>query len=164
MSGCATDDGFGQAGVNSGANLGIGVDGYKASTAELAVHDQVNDYRVEWDLEGLDFADTVGSIARAHSLDMAEGTAALGHSGFEDRADDVIEVVSGTSSVGENVGRVDGAETQEEAAEAMMTFWRESSDHDENLLHDGWDLAGVGAAQADDGSWYFTQVYVGVGQ
>ena len=159
--GCAPDGNFGPSSGQEGANLGVGVD-HEPSDAEVVVHDLVNDYRLDSDLDSLDFDDTVGALARAHSEDMASGSLALGHTGFTERAEDALDAVQGSTSVGENVGRVDGEDTEATAAASMLQYWMDSPEHDDNMLHTDWDLTGVGAAQASDGSWYFTQVFVGV--
>jgi len=159
--GCAPEGDFGPSSGQEGANLGVGVD-HEPNDVELAVHDLVNDYRLDSEQGSLDFDDAIGAIARAHSEDMASGAVSLGHVGFNDRAEDALDQVSGASSVGENVGRVDGEATEAGAAAAMLQYWMDSPDHDENMLHSDWDLAGVGAAQSSEGSWYFTQVFVGV--
>lgn len=160
--GCAPDSDFGPASDGSrGAGVGIGVD-HEANHVELAIHDLVNDYRADRGLDLLDFDDTVGAVARVHSDDMATGAESLGHSGFTERAEDVLDAVDNSTAVGENVGRVSGMDTEDDAAEAMLAFWQDSPDHDENMLRDDWGLTGVGVAQADDETWYFTQVFVGV--
>ena len=159
--GCAPESAFGPASGQEGANLGVGV-AHEPNDAELVVHDLVNDYRLDAGLDPLEFDDTVGAMARAHSEDMASGTLALGHAGFTERAEDVLDEVYGSTSVGENVGRINGEDREEDAAAAMLEYWMESPDHDENMLHADWDLGGVGAAEAEDGSWYFTQLFVGV--
>ncbi len=158
--GCAPEGEFGPANGDNGANLGVGVD-HEPDPVELAVHDLVNDYRIDAGLPELAFDDTVSALARAHSEDMADGTISLGHAGFDDRAEDVIAEVDDATAVGENVGRVEGADTEDLAAAEMLAYWMASPDHDENMLHEDWDLGGVGVAQASDGQWYFTQVFVG---
>ncbi len=161
--GCAPEGDFGPASSQDGANLGAGVDAnYVPSSAEHEVHELVNDYRNGAGLSDLDLDDLVSSVARAHSDDMAEGLVAVGHDGFDTRAQDVIDALGNATSVGENVGRVSGAETEAEAAEAMLEYWIESPDHLENMLDEGWDLAGSGVAQGTDGTWFYTQVFVGV--
>ncbi len=158
--GCAPEGDFGPASGSEGANLAAPGE-YEAQPSELEVHDQVNDYRLDEGLDPTLFEDLVGAVARTHSEDMAQGNVTVGHDGFEARAQDIMDQLDDVSNVGENVGRITGADTQEEAVEAVLDYWRNSPDHDENLLHKDWILAGVGVAQDDQDSWFFTQVFVG---
>ena len=157
--GCAPEEPFGPASEGQGSNLGYASD-YEANPAETEAHELVNDYRTDEGLGAMAFRDEAGDLARSHSYDMASGGAGLGHEGFEERAEEILDLLPGATAVGENVGRVDGAFDETEAAEAMLLYWQDSPDHDANLLDEGWTLAGTGAVLDGDDRWWFTQLYV----
>ena len=157
--GCAAEEPFGPSSGEQGGNLGY-ASTFEANPAEEEAHGLVNDYRADEGRSPLDFRNEAGDLARGHSDDMAAGDAGLGHMGFEERAEEILDLLPAATAVGENVGRVDGAYDEAEAAEAMLLYWQDSPDHDANLLNEGWTLAGTGAVQNSEDSWYFTQLYV----
>ena len=73
------------------------------SDFELELHDLVNDHRESIGLDPLTLEAAYSSTARAHSTDMADGSVAFGHDGFEGRADEMADTSPELLAVGENV-------------------------------------------------------------
>jgi uncharacterized protein YkwD len=85
---------------------------------------------------------------------MLAGTVALGHDGFDARADELALDLPWLS-VGENVATSTGFP---EPVPVAVDGWVASPPHYENILGE-WTHTGIGAANADT-TWYFTQIFV----
>ena len=137
------------------------------------VHAEVNDRRADHGLEPLEWDGTVASVARAHSVDMADREY-FDHvnpdgEGPMDRFRAVDDYCRG---YGENIALtyvdrpVEDAETGEtvryHTAEGLATGlvdqWMNSTEHRAAILEEGstpdWDRGGVGIYVADDGTVY----------
>lgn len=122
---------------------------------EQAVHVQINQYRASKGLPPLTLNAAIVEQARGHSRNMAKGTTAFSHDGFDDRIDAIgrsIKVVSGAENVAFNAGFSDPATRAVEG-------WLNSTGHRENIEGD-YNLTGIGVEKNSSGEFYFTQVFV----
>jgi uncharacterized protein YkwD len=97
----------------------------------------------------------IAALAREHSRSMARGKRAFGHEGFDKRARRLTRRLDAVA-VSENVAQNQG---HDDPATVTVESWLESPEHRDNLFGQA-DLTGVGAAIADDGTVYVTQLFV----
>ena len=129
------------------------------SAVERSAFELLNRKREENGLKRLVWNDDVAEVARQHSQSMAEfkyfSHRGLDDSMVSDRADR-----SGTlkwKSIGENIAFNRG---YKDPTEVAVRLWLESPSHRRNLLNSEWRESAVGIAVAEDGSYYFTQVFL----
>ena len=72
-----------------------------------------------------------------------------------DRADD--RGVRNWQSIGENIAYARGFS---DPIGKTVQLWLDSPSHRDNLLDSNWQESAVGVAVAEDGSYYFTQVFL----
>ncbi len=119
----------------------------------------LNQKRAEKNLDALQWSETIAKIARIHSENMAK------HKFFSHRGIDGLMVderadslgLSQWRAIGENIAFNQGYENPVEFA---VERWMLSPTHRENILNNRWQESAVGAAIADDGAIYFTQVFL----
>lgn len=126
---------------------------------ERQVFDLLNQKRTENNLSPLVWSDDMAKIARQHSENMAT-LKFFSHTGKDglmvhDRADALG--ISNWRAIGENIAYNRG---YDKPAEFAIERWMLSPAHRDNILSKMWKEAGIGAAIADDGAYYFTQVFV----
>ncbi len=126
---------------------------------ERAAFDQINQKRVENGLDPLVWSDELASVARIHSQNMAEFKF-FSHRGLDnklvsDRADSFG--IKKWRSIGENIAFNRG---YADPAAMAVELWLDSAAHRQNLLDPSWTHSAIGAARAEDGSYYFTQVFL----
>lgn len=126
---------------------------------EKKAFELINGKRLEKGLQPLKWSDEVAKIARLHSQNMANYKF-FSHTGLDgslvnDRADRLG--VSRWRAIGENIAFNRGYQNPVEFA---VERWMLSTSHMQNLLNDRWKESGVGVAVANDGSYYFTQVFM----
>ena len=131
----------------------------KIASVEHTVFDLINQKRAEMGLKPLTWNDDLEKIARGHSEDMAEFDY-FSHRGLDgkavsDRADSAG--LSKWRSIGENIAFNRGY--QDPIAKAV-DLWLNSPSHKNNLLSASWKESAVGVAITEDGSYYFTQVFL----
>lgn len=131
---------------------------------ERAIHERVNDVRLEHDLDALGFNEEIAGVARRHSVDMAERDY-FGHVSpdGERPRDRLEEFFTGyCRMIGENVASVSGLpdDSPEAVAERVVAGWMESEGHRENLLREAYDEQGIGVV-IDDGRILATQNFCG---
>jgi uncharacterized protein YkwD len=122
---------------------------------EQQTHARINAYRSSIGLAGLKWDESVAQQARRHSRDMASGASAFGHDGFDARMHELLKSVAWTG-VAENVFML--LNLSDPAAVAVRG-WIDSPGHRHNI-EGNYDLTGIGIARAEDGSLYFTQIFV----
>ena len=122
---------------------------------EEAVHQKVNQYRQSQGLPTLSLDPQMSDIARSHSEDMASGTVAFGHDGFEERAEALGELAA-LREVGENVAYNQG---YSDPATQAFEGWLDSPGHLENI-EGNYNMTGLGIARNSQGEYYFTQLFV----
>jgi uncharacterized protein YkwD len=128
-------------------------------TLEREAFELINARRAADGLPQLTWSDEVAKVARAHSQNMA-GYKFFSHQGLDGlmvngRADQVG--LNKWRSIGENIAFMRG---YEHPAEFAVECWMESASHRSNLLRADWKESAIGVAQASDGSYYFTQVFL----
>lgn len=126
------------------------------SEFELELHDLVNTHRESIGLDPLTLEAAYSNTARAHSADMAEGSVAFGHDGFEGRADEMTDHSPDLLAVGENVAWISSG--WDAPAEEIVQGWLDSPPHRENIESD-FTHGGMGAAQDAEAGWYATQLF-----
>jgi uncharacterized protein YkwD len=128
-------------------------------TLEHEAFELINARRAADGLPQLTWSDEVAKVARAHSQNMA-GYKFFSHQGLDGlmvngRADQAG--LNKWRSIGENIAFMRG---YEHPAEFAVGCWMESISHRNNLLRADWKESAIGVAQASDGSYYFTQVFL----
>jgi uncharacterized protein YkwD len=116
----------------------------------------VNEQRAARRLSRLTYDTTVAAIARTHSVAMAERRVPLGHEGLGERAA-AVEPIRPFAKIAENVALNDHAVAR--TATVALQGWLRSAHHLENI-EGAFDVTGVGVARAEDGTFYFTQLFV----
>jgi uncharacterized protein YkwD len=130
--------------------------GDEIGALEREVARLVNEHRAARRLPALAPDSGLASIARSHSVAMAQGRVSLGHDGFSGRAERV-EVFLAFRQIAENVAMNDypPARTVRVAVEG----WLRSAHHRENI-EGPFERTGVGIARSRDGTFYYTQLFV----
>jgi uncharacterized protein YkwD len=116
----------------------------------------VNDHRAGRRLSRLTHDTAVAAIARAHSVAMAERRVPMGHEGFEERAA-AVELIRPFAKIAENVALNNYAVAR--TATVALQGWLSSPHHLEHI-EGRFDVMGVGVARAEDGTFYYTQLFV----
>ncbi|BBD59132.1 allergen V5/Tpx-1 family protein [Nostoc sp. HK-01] len=125
------------------------------ATLELAVFNQINQYRASLGLPALSRNSTIDNQARIHSQNMAQGRVAFGHDGFGARIQ-AIAVTIPYSAAAENVAYNQG---YRDPATQAVQGWLRSSGHLANIKGN-YNLTGVGMAVNSRGAVYFTQIFI----
>jgi len=123
---------------------------------ELAVVRLVNVHRSRLHLRVLVADSGLARIARGHSRDMAERRVSFGHDGFSNRAKEA-ERRFDFSEIAENVALNDY--TRARTVAVAVDGWLGSRHHRENI-EGNFDRTGVGIARSEDGTYYYTQIFV----
>ncbi|MBE9100621.1 CAP domain-containing protein [filamentous cyanobacterium LEGE 07170] len=121
---------------------------------EVAVLEQINAHRQSIGLTPLEPNPVIIAQAREHSQRMASESD-LNHDGFSDRVAAIASTLS-YSSAGENVASNQGF--SDPVAQAVEG-WLNSTGHRDNI-EGNFNTTGIGVAQAADGSYYFTQIFI----
>ena len=152
ISGCVTDNAIQK--VARPVQQPSRRDGFAAdpSTLERSLHQRIDKYRRSQGLAPLAFNSKTADLARAHSQNMAN-SGSLNHNGRSNRIAQLRQ--SGFSTVTENV-TVSRNET--DVTRAMLRNWIQSPQN-QNLTNPSDKQAGVGVAQAPDGTWYGTALF-----
>ena len=134
---------------------------------ERAIHEQVNEIREERELDALGFDEGLASVAREHSVDMAERDYFSHESPEGERPHDRLdEFFPGyCRGIGENIASV-GLLPGDDAgavADRVVAGWMASEGHRENLLREEFDEQGIGVAVAEDDRVLVTQNLCGTG-
>ncbi|OJW84359.1 MAG: hypothetical protein BGO69_11435 [Bacteroidetes bacterium 46-16] len=112
----------------------------------------VNQHREEIGKSPLSLLPAITKEAIEHSKNMARHKVPFGHDGFKERADNIRRSKS-FQAMGENVayGELD--------AEGVVKLWLKSGGHRRNIEGD-FNYTGIGVAEAEDGTIYFTQLFI----
>lgn len=119
----------------------------------------INQKRAEIGLAPLTWSDDVAKIARLHSENMARFNF-FSHQGIDgkmvnDRADSLG--ITKWTAMGENIAYNRG---YKDPIETVVENWMESQAHRENLLNSRWKESAIGIAVTENGTYYFTQVFM----
>lgn len=128
-------------------------------TIERSAFEMLNKKRIDNGLLPLVWSDDLEVVARQHSENMAEFQF-FSHRGLDnklvsDRADDAR--VGRWRAIGENIAFNRGFD---DPVGKAVELWLDSPSHRRNLLSNTWKESAVGVAVAEDGSYYFTQVFL----
>lgn len=126
---------------------------------EREVFDLINVQRAKVGLSSLQWNDDVARMARLHSENMANFSF-FSHTDLNglmvnDRADALG--INKWRAIGENIAYNRGYENP---AQSAVQRWMQSSAHRENLLNNRWRESGIGIAVTEDGTYYFTEVFL----
>ena len=126
---------------------------------ELRAFELINQQRTLIGLEPLAWSDDAAKVARLHSENMATYNF-FSHKGLDgllvnDRADSFG--VKKWQAIGENIAYNQGFENPVEFA---VEHWMKSPKHRDNLLSSRWKESGIGIAVTDNGTYYFTEVFL----
>ncbi len=126
---------------------------------ERKAFELLNQKRVDLGLKPLTWSSELASVARVHSQNMAEFDF-FAHRGLDgkmvsDRADSAH--LGKWSSIGENIAFNRG---YSDPVTKAVDLWLNSPSHRSNLLSENWKESAVGIAIKEDGSFYFTQVFL----
>ncbi len=132
----------------------------RAPWAELeeGFHGDVNALRASRHLLPLERRADLDRVARLHSADMAR-RAYLSHESPEGRnpVDRLQEAgVTGFTLAAENAGMTSRRDPNRE----ILQGWLASRVHRQNLHAPPFNATGIGVARADDGTFFYTQLYV----
>ncbi len=142
----STDNGIGEPDPNASAEI---------LALETEVHDLINEYRVSQGLSELTYSNSIATIAREHSANMATGAVDFGHDGFSDRLTQMAEAFGSVAYAGaENVAWMT---ERADMAEVAKDGWVASEGHRINI-EGNYTYTGVGIAE-QDGRYYFTQLF-----
>ncbi|MFL6373956.1 MAG: CAP domain-containing protein [Pyrinomonadaceae bacterium] len=119
----------------------------------------VNKKREENGLRDLEWSDKLEAVARLHSDNMAEYRF-FSHKGLDnkyvsDRAD--AAHVGAWRSIGENIATMRG---YSDPVAMAVELWLDSPSHRHNMMDPNWKESAIGVGVAEDGSIYFTQVFL----
>ena len=119
----------------------------------------VNKKREQNGLSSLEWSDQLEAVARLHSDNMAEYQF-FSHKGLDNkyvsqRADDAH--VGSWRSIGENIAFMRG---YKDPVEEAVDLWLDSPSHRHNLMDPNWKESAIGVGVSQDGSFYFTQVFL----
>jgi len=119
----------------------------------------INQKRAEIGLAPLEWSDDIAKLARLHSENMVKFNF-FSHRGVDGkmvdaRADDLG--ITKWTAMGENIAYNRGFKNPIETA---VEKWMLSQSHRENLLNDRWKESAIGIAVTDEGTFYFTQVFL----
>jgi uncharacterized protein YkwD len=126
---------------------------------EREAFEAINRKRAENGAPALTWSNDLAAVARLHSQNMAE-LQFFSHRGLDskfvsDRADDLK--IGRWRAIGENIAYNRGF--QDPIVKAVE-LWLASPTHRNNMLDPGWRETAIGVAVAEDGSYYFTQVFL----
>lgn len=119
----------------------------------------VNQKRAQIGLKPLQWSEDVAKIARLHSENMVKFNF-FSHKGMDGKMVDGRADSLGISrwiAMGENIAYNRGYKNPLETA---VEKWMLSPSHRENLLNDDWKESAIGIAVTEDGTYYFTQVFL----
>ncbi|HEX7847597.1 MAG TPA: CAP domain-containing protein [Chitinophagaceae bacterium] len=111
-----------------------------------------NQFRKQKGKPALVMKESLNTLARKHSENMASGRVSVGHSGFEQRHNQVKKIYS-SCTMAENVAW--GVSTGKD----VVKMWQNSSGHRVNLLGN-YKYIGIGTASDKRGRIYYTQIFV----
>ena len=130
-----------------------------ASRVEARAFELMNAQRIANGLQSLQWDEQIIALARTHSQSMAEGKY-FSHKdpsgGYIDSRASKLGIFN-WMSIGENIAFMKG---YEDPASMAVEKWMQSTSHKKNILSGQWRDSAIGVAVADDGSIYFTQVFI----
>lgn len=155
--GNSTGDRTGQGG-NPGQSTGqVSLNNY-----EKDVFNRVNNHRRNLGLNPLLWHEKTIYESQVHSQDMASFRVPFGHTGSSERFSRIKDSETRyIEKLGENVAQNSNSSGLNHA-EVAFNGWLRSYGHRRNI-EGNYTHTGIGARQAANGSWYFTQIFVKIG-
>ncbi len=130
-----------------------------AASLEMKVFRLINNERQQHGKSPLRWADQAANVARYHSINMAEleffSHQDLAGRRSSNRAD--LLGLRDWRSIGENIAWLKGSG---DPTIKVVAQWMRSSSHRSNILDSKFRETGVGLRIANDGTYYFTQVFL----
>jgi len=126
------------------------------STMEKDTNDLISNYREAMGLGPLTLDACASEVARVHSQNMADGTVPFSHDGFDDRANEISDILVGVTMVGENVAYMSAG--YDDPAYVAYDGWVNSPPHLENIETPDFNTSGMGVVTNDAGEIYFTHL------
>ncbi len=134
--------------------------GVQTATAEqlmeAQVHALINQERQRVGRAPLAYDERIATVCRTHSQNMASGAVPFGHDGFNPGRINQIKAFLPSTGWAENVA----ANSFPDPVATAVSGWFGSPGHYANIIDPTYNYTGVGVAQASDGMWYFTQIFV----
>jgi hypothetical protein len=126
-----------------------------ADVQSMVAFDRTNDYRAQKGLQTVQWDDDLLKIATEHAEGMAAGDAPFSHEGFQDRRQQYADKGWCTQAFSENLAKVKCT------TPGLLAFegWLQSQEHKENIENGRWTHSAIGGAEAEDGTYYFTQLF-----
>ncbi|MGH9948370.1 MAG: CAP domain-containing protein [Pyrinomonadaceae bacterium] len=109
-------------------------------------------------LGALQWDEELADLARLHARNMSEGKF-FSHRGLDGTTVDQRAARLGIkwTGIGENIAALRG---HDDPASYAVEKWMNSNSHRKNILYGAWRTSAIGAFEGDDGTIYFTQVFV----
>ena len=141
------------------ANEPVAVVSSEASAIERRTFELINAERRVRGLTPLKWNNDLSTLARNHSHNMAEG-GFFSHKGtdgsFVDQRAESLGM-DNWAAIGENIAFIRG---YDKPADTAVEKWMQSPSHRNNLLSPRWREGAVGIAVSENGTLYFTQVFI----
>ncbi len=116
----------------------------------------INEHRTGMGLGPLKMDPVISQAAEKHSHNMAAKKIPFGHDGFDERMDKLSKQIKSVSAWAENVAN------GPDDAKDVVDMWLHSPGHKKNI-EGNYNLTGIGIAKGTDGSPYYTQIFLNVG-
>ena len=130
-----------------------------ANELESRAFELMNAQRQAIGLRALQWDEQIVALARTHSEGMASGKF-FSHKdlngGFVDDRAAKLGIFNWLA-IGENIAFMKG---YTDPAQMAVDKWMQSASHKKNILNSQWQDSAMGVAVTDDGSVYFTQVFI----
>jgi len=141
-------------------NASFAVNRYgSANEVEARAFDLMNGQRQAIGLGSLEWDEQIVSLARTHSQNMATGKY-FSHKdtngGYVDDRAAKLGIFN-WMAIGENIAFMRG---YDDPASMAVEKWMQSPSHKKNILNNQWRQTAIGVAVGDDGSVYFTQIFI----
>ena len=130
-----------------------------ANEVEARAFDLMNGQRLSIGLKSLEWDEQIVSLARAHSQNMAAGkyfSHKDANGGYVDSRAAKLGIFN-WMAIGENIAFMKG---YDDPATMAVEKWMQSPSHKKNILNNQWRQTAIGVAVGEDGSVYFTQVFI----
>lgn len=119
---------------------------------EREILKMINEHRSSIGKGELVFNDYIRKEAYTHSLNMANGKIHFSHKGFDER----FNRLSGFLDITQGAENIANGPLN---AKHIVSGWLASPGHRKNI-EDDFNLTGIGIAQAPNGSYFYTQIFV----
>ena len=118
------------------------------------IHRRVNDFRQSQGLAPLELNPVISEQARQHSVEMSQTPDTISHKNFAERIEQLRKQLPYQASAENVAANLNYENPGVEAVEG----WKNSPSHRKNILGD-YNQTGIGIAQSENGSYFFTQVF-----